>query len=197
MGDISLLMPAVHAFGSGGAGAAHGPTYHIADFDSACMDSAKAQVMIVRKLLENNAVKAKYVIENANQWIHVDYCNCKDGVKRYFLEVSRVIPWGEIYFSHGDDTIKAWKEDFEKQPVSEECDFAIKTVACFNDKLLIFGENNEFAIGEISVLSPEQAKPDHSAQSTKTKSPQISPEEALLNSMQNMSKRLEELNKLF
>ena len=137
------------------------------------------------------------VIENANQWIHVDYCNCKDGVKRYFLEVSRVIPWGEIYFSHGDDTIKAWKEDFEKQPVSEECDFAIKTVACFNDKLLIFGENNEFAIGEISVLSPEQAKPDHSAQSTKTKSPQISPEEALLNSMQNMAKRLEELNKLF
>ena len=65
MGDISLLMPAVHAFGSGGAGAAHGPTYRIADFDSACMDSAKAQVMIIRKLLENGAAKAKHVIENA------------------------------------------------------------------------------------------------------------------------------------
>ena len=66
MGDISLLMPAVHAFGSGGAGAAHGPTYRIADFDSACMDSAKAQVMIIRKLLENDAEKAKFVVENAN-----------------------------------------------------------------------------------------------------------------------------------
>lgn len=65
MGDISLIMPAVHAFGSGGAGAAHGPTYHIADFDSACMDSAKAQVLIIRKLLENDAAKAKYVVENA------------------------------------------------------------------------------------------------------------------------------------
>ncbi len=66
VGDISLVMPAVHAFGSGGAGAAHGPTYHIADFDSACMDSAKAQVMIIRKLLENEAAKAKHVVENAN-----------------------------------------------------------------------------------------------------------------------------------
>ncbi len=65
LADISLIMPAVHAFGSGGAGAAHGPTYRIADFDSACMDSAKAQVMIIRKLLENGAAKAKYVIENA------------------------------------------------------------------------------------------------------------------------------------
>ncbi len=65
MGDISLLMPAVHAFGAGGAGAAHGPTYRIADFDSACMDSAKAQVMIIRRLLENNAERARYVIENA------------------------------------------------------------------------------------------------------------------------------------
>lgn len=68
MGDISLLMPAVHAFGSGGAGAAHGPTYHIADFDSACMDSAKAQVMIIRRLLKNDAEKAKAVIENAKPY---------------------------------------------------------------------------------------------------------------------------------
>ncbi len=65
MGDISLVMPAVHAFGGGGAGTGHGPTYHIADFDSACMDSAKAQVMTIRKLLENDAARAKYVVENA------------------------------------------------------------------------------------------------------------------------------------
>lgn len=68
MGDISLLMPAVHAFGSGGAGAAHGPTYRIADFDSACMDSAKAQVAILRKLLENNAQKARFVVEHADPY---------------------------------------------------------------------------------------------------------------------------------
>ena len=65
MGDISLLMPAVHAFGAGGAGTAHGPNYRIADFDSACLDSAKAQVMIIRRLLENDAEKARYIVENA------------------------------------------------------------------------------------------------------------------------------------
>ena len=65
MADLSLVMPAVHAFGSGGAGAAHGPTYHIADFDSACMDSAKAQVAILRALLENGAEKAKTVLAGA------------------------------------------------------------------------------------------------------------------------------------
>lgn len=65
MGDISQVMPAVHAFGSGAAGAGHGPTHRIADFDSACMDSAKAQVVIVRKLLENDASRAKEVIANA------------------------------------------------------------------------------------------------------------------------------------
>ena len=51
--------------GSGAAGAGHGPTHRIADFDSACMDSAKAQVVIVRKLLENDASRAKEVIANA------------------------------------------------------------------------------------------------------------------------------------
>ena len=90
-------------------------------------------------------------VEDSNTWMHIDYCNCKDGQMRYFLEEAKITPWGEIYFSHGDDTIKAWKEDFERQPVSKECNFAIKTVACFDDKLLIFGENNEFAIGEIRV----------------------------------------------
>ena len=50
---------------SGSAGAAHGPTYHIADFDSACMDSAKAQVMTIRRLLEHDAEKARLIIQNA------------------------------------------------------------------------------------------------------------------------------------
>ena len=49
----------------GAAGAGHSPAFRIADFDSACMDSAKAQAAIIRKLLENGAEKAKYVVENA------------------------------------------------------------------------------------------------------------------------------------
>ncbi|MBR5011120.1 MAG: amidohydrolase [Clostridia bacterium] len=82
MGDISHVMPAVHAFGSGGAGAGHGPSYRIADFDSACMDSAKAQVMILRKLLENNAEKARFVKENANVYFKTkeEYLNHIDSI---------------------------------------------------------------------------------------------------------------------
>ena len=51
-----------------GAGGAHGPTYRIADFDSACMDSAKAQVMILRKLLGNDAARAKDVVAKAKPY---------------------------------------------------------------------------------------------------------------------------------
>lgn len=90
--------------------------------------------------------------EMGSRWIHIDYCNCKDGLKRYFLDEGKVSPWGKIYFSYnGSNVIRAWKEGYEKEDVSDECDFSIKTTACFNGKLLIFGENNEFAIGEIRV----------------------------------------------
>ena len=90
MGDISLLMPAVHAFGSGDAGGAHSPNFHIADFDSACMDSAKAQVMIVRLLLGNDAEKAKYIVENAKPYFKSkeEYVAC---VESLFLEKDAVV----------------------------------------------------------------------------------------------------------
>lgn len=90
--------------------------------------------------------------EMGSRCIHIDYCNCKDGLKRYFLDEWEVSRWGKIYFSYnGSNVIRAWKEGYEKEDVSDECDFSIKTTACFNGKLLIFGENNEFAIGEIRV----------------------------------------------
>ncbi|MBR2453454.1 MAG: amidohydrolase [Clostridia bacterium] len=63
MGDISQLMPAVHAVGCGAEGAGHSVDYKIVDFDSACLDSAKAQVMIVFNLLKDGAEKAKTIIE--------------------------------------------------------------------------------------------------------------------------------------
>lgn len=89
MGDLSLVMPAVHAFGSGGAGAAHGPTYHIADFDSACMDSAKAQIAIIRALLENGANKANAVLEHAKPYFATrkDYTDYLDSL---FLDTDAV-----------------------------------------------------------------------------------------------------------
>lgn len=99
MGDLSQVMPAVHAFGSGGAGAAHGPTYRIADFDSACMDSAKAQVMILRRLLENGAEKAKNVIANAKPHF-ASFKDYTDHLDSLFLDVDAV-----EYLENGDVTL--------------------------------------------------------------------------------------------
>jgi hypothetical protein len=46
------------------------------------MDSAKAQVMIIRKLLENGAKKAKYVVENADPYFKnkEDYTKFLDAI---------------------------------------------------------------------------------------------------------------------
>ncbi len=64
MGDISSVMPALHAFGSGITGTAHGKDYLVSDFDSACMDSVKTQVIFLRNMLANGAEKANDVLAN-------------------------------------------------------------------------------------------------------------------------------------
>ena len=137
--------------------------------------------------------------EMGTRWIHIDYCNCKDGLKRYFIEEGHISPWGKIYFSYNDrDVIRAWKEGYEKQDVSDECDFSIKTTVCFNGKLLIFGENNEFAIGEISVNGSKQRKslPAKPPKKKIPRKPQPTQEEAILNSMENLAKNLEAISKM-
>lgn len=64
MGDISVLFPSIHAYACGAVGKTHGNNYYIEDPENACVDSAKLQVGLIRKLLENNAEKARYIIDN-------------------------------------------------------------------------------------------------------------------------------------
>lgn len=80
---------AAHACGHHAQCAAHGPTYRIADFDSACMDSAKAQIAILRALLENGAEKAKTVLEHAKPHFPTlkDYTDYLDSL---FLDTNAV-----------------------------------------------------------------------------------------------------------
>lgn len=65
MGDLSTIMPVVHPHCAGASGTGHGADYFITDFESACMNSAKAQLALTEMLLENGAEKAKEVIANA------------------------------------------------------------------------------------------------------------------------------------
>ncbi len=62
MGDICAVMPGVHPTIGGASGTSHGSDYVIADPESACVDSAKLQYMMLRLLLENNAIRAKQVV---------------------------------------------------------------------------------------------------------------------------------------
>lgn len=64
MGELSQIMPVVHAFCAGAAGRTHGDDYCIADKERALVKSAKLQFAMLRLLLADNARKAKEVAEN-------------------------------------------------------------------------------------------------------------------------------------
>ncbi len=63
MGDISTLFPALHLYATGAVGTSHGIDYYISDPYDACVNSAKMQVALLIKLLENNAERANEVIK--------------------------------------------------------------------------------------------------------------------------------------
>ncbi len=64
MGDISSLMPALHPNAGGSTGKSHGVDFQIPDPDTACVDSAKVQVLAARLLLEKGARRAREIIAN-------------------------------------------------------------------------------------------------------------------------------------
>lgn len=65
MGDISAVMPAIHGYIAGASGACHGNDFAITNPESACVDSAKAQLLLLRMLLEDGAAEAKRVLAEA------------------------------------------------------------------------------------------------------------------------------------
>lgn len=63
MGDISELIPAIHPYSMGASGRAHTAEYYIESIDKACVMSAKSQLVTLQLLLENDAARAKQIIE--------------------------------------------------------------------------------------------------------------------------------------
>ncbi len=62
MGDLSAVMPAVHPHVSGAVGTGHGNDFRIADPYRACVNSAKAQIMMLHLLMKDDAAEAKKVV---------------------------------------------------------------------------------------------------------------------------------------
>lgn len=63
MGDLSCIMPIVQPYVDGAKGKPHGNDYEICNPQAACVDSAKWQVAMLSLLLENNAERAKKIIQ--------------------------------------------------------------------------------------------------------------------------------------
>ncbi len=64
MGDVSTLIPVIHPYSMGAAGPAHTDTYQIKSREMACINSAKAQLIMLELLLENQASRAHSVINH-------------------------------------------------------------------------------------------------------------------------------------
>ena len=62
MGDVSHVIPSIHLNACGAAGSVHTDQFRIGDLERACVNSAKAQVLIVQSLLENDAQKGREVM---------------------------------------------------------------------------------------------------------------------------------------
>lgn len=64
MGDLSCVIPCIHPNACGASANAHSDSFYIDNLDRACVNSAKAQLLTVQRLLENDAQKAQEVIRD-------------------------------------------------------------------------------------------------------------------------------------
>ncbi len=64
MGDVSVVMPAVHCDIPGGGGQSHGSTYFIADKRKAYLDNAKILALMAVELLYGDAARGKKIAAN-------------------------------------------------------------------------------------------------------------------------------------
>ena len=64
MGDISMMMPTLHAYASGASGRTHSDEFEITDWQLDVIDAGKAMVSTVIDLLANDGTSAKDIIAN-------------------------------------------------------------------------------------------------------------------------------------
>jgi len=64
LGDVSMVFPAVHPYVGGVTGTGHGNNYFVDDPDTACVDLAKVEVLMLELLLRDGAKRAKEIKAN-------------------------------------------------------------------------------------------------------------------------------------
>ena len=96
MGDLSAIMPVIHPYMPGATGNLHGSDFIIKNPQTACVDSAKVQLIMLYKLLSNNAERAKYVLKNK--------CVQFNTKEEYFERIQNLSSEGERvkYYNNGE-----------------------------------------------------------------------------------------------
>lgn len=69
MGDLSMIMPVIHPYAGGAIGKLHGSDFYIEDPQTACVDSAKVQLILLYLLLSDGAKGANEVSKNKGSHI--------------------------------------------------------------------------------------------------------------------------------
>lgn len=62
LGDITMLMPAIHPSIGGAKGAAHGDRYTMPEGEEGCVSAVKVYLSMLRLLLEDDAARAKQIL---------------------------------------------------------------------------------------------------------------------------------------
>jgi len=89
MGDISAVMPAIQPYVGGSTGTGHGKDYYIADPEVACVDAAKAQVVLLWHLLKDDAAEAVRVKTNSSP-IYKSYSDYFKAIDSLWLDCRAV-----------------------------------------------------------------------------------------------------------
>lgn len=99
-GDVTCVMPGIQFYASGAVGKGHGTDYYIADPDKACMNSAKAQLLIADRLLSGQAEMAQKVISGHKPLYPSVEAFLKE-LERFYLEADAV-----QYQANGEAVLK-------------------------------------------------------------------------------------------
>lgn len=100
MGDMASIMPTINAYVGGASGTEHGNDYKIFDPETACVDSAKIQLLAIRLFLENNAEKAWTAINS-----YKPFFENKEAYFEYHKKLNREFD-AVVYNDDGTITLK-------------------------------------------------------------------------------------------
>ncbi|MCL2007458.1 MAG: amidohydrolase [Treponema sp.] len=100
MGDLSCVLPVVHAGGGGGEGTGHGNDYRIIKAETACVDSAKYICALACALLGSGGAELKRIKDNYKP-VFASY-------KEYFDFVDKIYSEKELVKYDGDSAAIIW-----------------------------------------------------------------------------------------